>query len=126
MHYYELIFYVAYRFFINVGRKSDPHAKAVVLLSVWDMLYLFVVFALVREFWLPDLLFSKTIVVIAYVLNCLLHITFLIRNKRYLRIYREFQLKREYVHTYGVVIFATYIVAPIALMILFTFTIWRQ
>jgi uncharacterized membrane protein len=126
MHYYELIFYVAYRFFINVGRKSDPHAKAVVLLSLWDMLYLFVVFALVREFWLPDLLFSKTVVVIVYVLNCLLHITFLICNKRYLRIYREFQLKREYAHTYGVVIFATYIVAPIVLMILFTFTIWRQ
>jgi uncharacterized membrane protein len=125
LHYYQLIFYVAYRFFINLGRKSDPHAKAAIVLSIWSMFYLLILFAIVREFWLPHLLFPKSTVVIAFVAVSVLHLMLLICNRRHLSIYREFKRKPEYAHTYGVIIFAVYIILPIAFLILFTLTIWK-
>lgn len=124
-HYYKLIFYVAYRFFINLGRKSDPEVKTVVVLSLWDLFYLFVLHALVKEYWFPELLLPKWLIVAVYLTIALIHFVFLIFNRLHLQIYKAFRKRSAYIHSQGVLIFALYLFTPIALALVFTFTIWR-
>jgi hypothetical protein len=122
---YVFIFYLVFKFFIKIGKKDIPERKAIVVLSLWDFFYLLIPYAIIRyvtgeDIWMPQVVIAIIIIVIF-----LLHFFLLIYNNRYLRIYRQYEAQQEFTNKYGAPIIITYLLFPILMPLLFTFTIWR-
>jgi hypothetical protein len=122
---YEFIYYSLYKFCLNIGRKDIPERKAVVLLSLWEFLYLMIPFGLLRFFTGKDLRIPKPFLVAAFIAVCLIHFYHLVYKKGCLRIYRNFEKDIEFRKRYGIIIPLLFILTPILAMVLFTFTIWN-
>lgn len=118
MRFYHLIFYVTYRFFIRLGRKSDPHGKAAIVVSIWNMLYFVVVISFIKEIggYIPH--FSRSTLLMIYLTVCISNLVFFTTNRKHLKIYREFRLEREYQDASDTAVFCVYISAPLILFIL--------
>lgn len=114
-----------YKFFIGIGRKDDPEGKAAAVLSLWDGFYLLIPFGLVRYFTKSDLSISRGVLIGAILAILAVNFLFIVYNKKYLKIYREFERDTLFVNSYGVITLMGFLVLPILAMVVFTFTIWK-
>jgi hypothetical protein len=109
---------------MRIGRKDIPERKAVVVLSFWDFLYLIIPYGFIRYSIGENLYIPKLFIFVFFVLICLVHFFLLIPNKRFLKIYREFENDGRY-RKNNKLMLAIFLVLPFIVMVLFTFTIWR-
>lgn len=126
MKLYRLIFYMLYKFFIRIGKKDIPERKAVVLISLWDFFYLLIPYGLLRYFTGRELLVPKIYIALCFVSICAIHFYYLVYKSQCLRIYKEFQSHRQYVSNYGGVTILIFMVLPILIPLIFTFTLWKH
>lgn len=121
---HSFIFYSLYNFFVKIGRKDIPERKAVVVLSLWESLYLLIPFGLIRYFISIDLRFPTPVVGGLCILICIINFYYWVYTKRYLRIYRDLKKDIEFNRKYGVIIPSIFFLIPILTPIVFAFTIW--
>jgi len=121
---HSFIFYSLYNYFIKIGRKDIPERKAVVILSLWESLYLLIPFGLVRYFTSIDLRFPTPVVGGLCLLICIINFYYWVYTKRCLRIYRDLKKDIEFNRKYGVIIPSIFFLIPILTPIVFAFTIW--
>lgn len=122
---YIFIFYLIYKFFIKIGKRDIPERKAIVVLSLWDFLYLLIPYGGIRYVTGEDIWIPKVVIVIIIVVFFFLAFFLLIHNNRYLRIYRQYERQEKFTDKYGALTVITYLLLPILIPLLFTFTIWR-
>ena len=124
MKLYRFIYYSFFKFCIRLGKKDIPERKAIVLLCLWEWLYLLIPYGLLRHATGLQLSIPKVAIYGWFGILCVVHFFSLINNKRYLRIYREFENDPRYRKTYAFVPFV-FLLLPIFIMVVFTFTIWQ-
>jgi hypothetical protein len=122
---YTFVFYLIYSAFRKLSRKDNPEIKAVVLMSLWNFFYLLIPFGVARYVTGMDLRIHKVLLVGIFLSIFLVKYFLLIQNRKYWRIYREYQKQVEFRYKYGPYVFIGYLVLPILVMAIFTFTIWR-
>jgi hypothetical protein len=122
---YTFVFYLIYSGFRKLNRKDIPEINAVILMSLWNFMYLMIPYAVARHVIEGDLRMHKAFVVGIILSIMLLKYFLLIRNRKYWRIYRRYQEQVEFRYKYGPYVLIGYLVFPILVFVIFTYTIWK-
>jgi hypothetical protein len=123
---YTFVFYLIYSAFRKLNRKDIPEINAILFMSLWNFMYLMIPFAVARYVTGMDLRIPKVLVAGVILSICLVKYFLLIYNRKYWRIYRKCQKQVEFRYKYGIYVLIGYLVLPILVFAIFTFTIWRR
>lgn len=115
---YCFIFYITYKLMLRLSRKDIPEGKAIALLSLWDTFYLIIIYGILKMLLKNELAVPKITVFFLYIVIFIVHFVFLVSNRVYLRIYRDFEKKRSFTLKYGAITFITFYLAAIVFMII--------
>lgn len=123
--FYRFIFYLLYKFMIRIGRRDIPESKAVVIFTLWESFYLLLPYSLMRYLVGADLKIPKTLLISFFIVLALFNFFSIVYNKRFIKIYREFQNDKEFTKRHEVIVPLVFLLFPILAMAVFTFTIWN-